>query len=412
MIVKRDRYLEKLKKKMWNRSVKVITGIRRCGKSVLLSNIFKEYLLSEGVPEDHIIFIDLDRRANRELRDPDALLKNIYGRMTGGEYYVMLDEVQLLDDFVSVLNELSDNENIDVYVTGSNSKFLSKDVVTEFRGRGDEIHMYPLTFSEFFQASDLDKYDAWREYCMYGGMPALIGMRTDEDKMEYLQKLIGETYLKDVIERNHLEKEELLDMIFSSLCSSIGSLTNPARTRSALRANGHPEVTAEIVSRYFRFLEDAFIFERSDRYDVKGKEYFSTPSKYYASDVGLRNARINFRQQELTHIMENVVYNELRARGYSVDVGIVIAREREGERLLQKTYEIDFVANKGSERLYIQSAFSIPGEEKREQETRPFRLTKDSFRKIIVTGDHTKPWYDEDGVLTINIIDFLLGERI
>lgn len=412
MIVKRDRYLEKLKHRMWNRNVKIITGVRRSGKSVLLSHIFKDYLLSEGVHEDHIIFIDLDRRTNREYRDPDVLLKYIYGSMTDEKYYVMLDEIQFLDDFVSVLNELSDNENIDVYVTGSNSKFLSKDVATEFRDRGDEIHIYPLTFSEFFQASDLNKYDAWDEYCMYGGMPALIEKKTDEEKTAYLQKLINETYLTDVIERNHIEKEDLLGRIFSSLCSSIGSLTNPDRTCASLKANGFSEVTNETVGKYFKYLEDAFIFEKSERYDVRGKQYFSTPYKYYASDVGLRNARINFRQQELTHIMENIVYIELRTKGYSVDVGVVRTRESEDGKSNLRTYEIDFVANKGSERLYIQSAFTIPGEEKREQEVRPFRLTKDSFRKIIVTADHTKPWYDEEGVLTTNIVDFLLRETI
>ncbi len=407
MVIRRDALLQRLIDRMDNGSVKIITGIRRCGKSYLLTHLFKGYLLSSGIDEEHIISMDLEKRTNKELRDPDNLIGYINERIRSGRYYIFLDEIQLVPDFEEVVNEINSYENTDVYITGSNSKFLSSDIITEFRGRGDEIRVRPLSFSEFYGFKGGDRQRTWDEYCMYGGMPALTERGSDEQKVSYLQGLVKEVYLRDVIERNSLKDTDLMDRIMCSLFSSIGSLTNPNRTCNFLRTNGFKDVDNETVSRYMSALEDAFIFERSDRYDIKGKEYLTTPSKYYSADIGLRNARLNFRQQEITHITENIVYNELRNRGFSVDVGVVRQRDKDGYKQL----EVDFVANKGNRRYYIQSAYSCHDEEERSQELRPFLKINDSFRKIIVTGDNTLPWIDDNGVLTINIIDFLLDEK-
>ena len=406
-MIRRDALLRKLIDRRDNSSVKIITGIRRCGKSYLLFHLFRDYLLSTGVDEEHIISVDLELRESRELRNPDRLIEFIKDKMHSGKYYIFLDEIQLVPDFEETVSEINHFENTDVYITGSNSKFLSSDVITEFRGRGDEIRVRPLSFSEFYGFRGGDKQSAWNEYSTYGGMPALTERNTDEQKTEYLQRLIKEVYLRGVVERNKLKNADLMDRIMCSLFSSIGSLTNPNRTCNYLIGNGYKDADNETVSKYMSMLEDAFIFEKCERFDIKGKEYLATPSKYYSADVGLRNARLNFRQLEFTHITENIIYNELRNRGFSVDVGIIRQRDKEGYRQL----EVDFVANKGNRRYYIQSAYSCYDEEKRSQELRPFLKINDSFRKIIVTADRTPPWIDENGVLTINVIDFLLDEK-
>ncbi len=407
MPIKRDLLLKKLIARRGNSSIKIITGVRRCGKSYLLSTLYREYLISEGVPEDHIIAIDLELRSNKLLRDPDVLINHIKGLIGNGTYYIFLDEIQLVEDFEEAVMDINALDDTDVYITGSNSRFLSTDIITEFRGRGDEIRVHPLSFSEFYLFNGGDRYDAWTEYCMYGGMPALTVRKSHEEKMEYLQRLIKEVYLRDVIDRNNLRDPDLMGRIILSMFSSVGSLTNPNKTANALKTAGFKDADNETVSKYMSMLEDAFIFEKSDRYDVRGKSYFSTPSKYYSADVGLRNAGLNFKQFELTHISENIIYNELRIRGFSVDVGIVPVRDKEGYRQL----EIDFVANKGNKRYYIQSALSCPDDEKRNQEIRPFLKVDDSFKKIVVTGDRCLPWTDENGILTINIVDFLLDQN-
>lgn len=406
-MIRRDALLRKLIDRRDNSSVKIITGIRRCGKSYLLFHLFRDYLLSTGVDEEHIISVDLELRESRELRNPDRLIKFIKDKMHSGKYYIFLDEIQLVPDFEETVSEINHFENTDVYITGSNSKFLSSDVITEFRGRGDEIRVRPLSFSEFYGFRGGDKQSAWNEFSTYGGMPALTERNTDEQKTEYLQRLIKEVYLRDVVEHNKLKNADLMDRIMCSLFSSVGSLTNPNRTCNYLIGNGYKDADNETVSKYMSMLEDAFIFEKCERFDIKGKEYLATPSKYYSADVGLRNARLNFRQLEFTHITENIIYNELRNRGFSVNVGIIRQRDKEGYRQL----EVDFVANKGNRRYYIQSAYSCYDEEKRSQILFPLLKIRDSFRKIIITADSTPPWIDENGVLTINMIDFLLDEK-
>ncbi|MDR1405238.1 MAG: ATP-binding protein [Candidatus Methanoplasma sp.] len=410
MEIKRDRYLNKLTSRELNGSVKVITGIRRCGKSYLLFHLFKDCLLGKGVPKDHIIEVALDDIKNKHLRDPGALYDFISRSVGDGQYYVFLDEIQYVDGFEDAVNGLRHIDNLDIYITGSNSKFLSKDVITEFRGRGDQVEVRPLSFSEFASAYPGDRESAWDAYRTYGGMPEIISKKTEEEKTQYLQKLMNEVYLRDIVERNRVELEDVLGLITDSLCSAVGSMTNPLRICNTLGTLGYKRADNETVSKYIGYLTDSFLFEKSRRYDIKGRKYFDTPSKYYAADAGLRNARLNFRQQEYTHIMENIVYNELRSRGFLVDIGVIETTAKKDGVSERKRLEIDFVANKGSKKYYIQSAYSIPDREKADQEIRPFLKVRDSFKKIVITGDRLLPQRDENGILTMNILDFLLNE--
>ena len=413
MDIKRDKYLNDLINRMHNGMIKVVTGIRRCGKSYLLFNIFKSYLLKQKVPASHIIMIELDQRKNKKYRDPDVILDYIESLIEeDGQYYIMLDEVQMLQEFEEVLNSLLHIRNADVYVTGSNSKFLSKDVITEFRGRGDEIHIYPLTFKEFMEAYDGDMYHGWAEYVVYGGLPLTVTMKTEEQKLSYLTNLFKETYLRDIIERYHIEKIQELEDLINILASSIGSLTNPPKLEATFKSVIQSTISLNTIRQYIEYLEDAFIINKANRYNVKGRKYIGTPLKYYFEDVGLRNARLGFRQVEETYLMENVIYNELRSRGYSVDVGMV---EKRGVNKDGKEYrsqlEIDFVANLGSKRYYIQSAFSMSTEEKRIQEKASLVNIKDSFKKIIIVKDIVNVTRDEAGITTMSIYDFLLKEN-
>lgn len=413
MDIKRDKYLSDLINRMNNGMIKVVTGIRRCGKSYLIFTIFKNYLKEQGVDEAHIVTIELDQRKDKKYRDPDVILEYIESRIIDDEqYYILLDEVQLLNEFEEVLNSLLHIKNVDIYVTGSNSKFLSKDVITEFRGRGDEIHIYPLTFKEFMQAYEGDIYRGWAEYVVYGGLPLTVTMKTEEQKINYLTKLFEETYLKDIIERHHIEKSQELEDLVNVLASAIGSLTNVPKIEDTFRSVIQSKISANTIRQYIEYLEDAFVINKANRYNVKGRKYIGTPLKYYFEDVGLRNARLGFRQIEETHIMENVIYNELRSRGYSVDVGVVEKRGRNEEGKEERTYlEIDFIANLGSKRYYIQSAFSMPTEEKRIQEKASLINIGDSFKKIIIVKDVVNVTRDEDGITTMSIYDFLLKEN-
>ena len=413
MDIKRDKYLNDLINRMHNGMIKVVTGIRRCGKSYLLFTIFKKYLLQQGVSESHIIAIELDQRKNKKYRDPDTILDYIESLIEDDEqYYIMLDEVQMLQEFEEVLNSLLHIRNADIYVTGSNSKFLSKDVITEFRGRGDEIHIYPLTFKEFMEAYDGDMYHGWAEYIVYGGLPLTVTMKTEEQKINYLTNLFKETYLKDIIERHHIEKTQELEDLVNILASAIGSLTNPPKIEATFKSAIQSTISLNTIRQYIEYLEDAFIINKANRYNVKGRKYIGTPLKYYFEDVGLRNARLGFRQVEETHLMENIIYNELRSRGYSVDVGVVEKRGTdENGKEYKNQLEIDFVANLGSKRYYIQSAFSMPTEEKRIQEKASLVNINDSFKKIIVVKDVINVTRDEDGITTMSIYDFLLKEN-
>ena len=413
MDIKRDKYLNDLVNRMHNGMIKVVTGIRRCGKSYLLFNIFKNYLLEQGVPTSHIIMIELEQSKNKKYRDPDTILDYIESLIEDEEqYYVMLDEVQMLQEFEEVLNSLLHIRNADIYVTGSNSKFLSKDVITEFRGRGDEIHIYPLTFREFMEAYDGDMYRGWAEYVVYGGLPLTVTMKTEEQKINYLTNLFKETYLKDIIERHHIEKKQELEDLVNILASAIGSLTNPPKIEATFKSAIQSTISLNTIRQYIEHLEDAFIINKANRYNVKGRKYIGTPLKYYFEDVGLRNARLGFRQVEETHLMENIIYNELRSRGYSVDVGVVEKRGTdENGKEYKNQLEIDFVANLGSKRYYIQSAFSMPTEEKRIQEKASLVNVHDSFKKIIVVKDVVNVTRDEDGITTMSIYDFLLKEN-
>ena len=413
MEIRRDIYLKKLINRMHNGMIKVITGIRRSGKSYLLFTIFKDYLLSEGVDEDHIISIELDRLENKKYRNPYVILEKIRSQLIDSEdYYIFLDEVQLLDQFEDVLNSLLHIKNVDVYVTGSNSKFLSKDIITEFRGRGDEVHVYPVSFREYMTVFNGDKYEGWSSYVRFGGLPLTVTMNSDEQRVEYLTRLFEETYIKDIIERNHIEKKQELNDLINVLASGIGSLTNPSKIVATFDSVIQSDISLNTVRSYIEYLEDAFIISEANRYDVKGRKYIGTPLKYYFEDVGLRNARLGFRQVEETHLMENIIYNELRVRGFSVDVGVVMKRKRTKAGVQEKKQlEIDFIANQGSRRYYIQSAFSIPDEEKREQEKASLINVGDSFKKIIIVKDVVKPWHDDDGILTISLYDFLLDEK-
>ena len=413
MDIKRDKYLNDLINRMHNGMIKVVTGIRRCGKSYLLFNIFKNYLLEHGVASSHIITIELDQRKNKKYRDPDTILDYIESLIEDDEqYYIMLDEVQMLQEFEEVLNSLLHIRNADIYVTGSNSKFLSKDVITEFRGRGDEIHIYPLTFKEFMEAYDGDMYRGWAEYVVYGGLPLTVTMKTEEQKISYLTNLFKETYLKDIIERHHIEKTQELEDLINILASAIGSLTNPPKIEATFKSSIQSTISLNTIRQYIEHLEDAFIINKANRYNVKGRKYIGTPLKYYFEDVGLRNARLGFRQVEETHLMENIIYNELRSRGYTVDVGVVEKRGTdENGKEYKNQLEIDFVANLGSKRYYIQSAFSMPTEEKRIQEKASLVNVNDSFKKIIVVKDVVNVTRDEDGITTMSIYDFLLKEN-
>ncbi len=413
MNIKRDKYLNDLVNRMHNGMIKVVTGIRRCGKSYLIFMIFRNYLLEQGVDENHIISIELDQRKDKKYRNPDIILDYIESRIVDEEqYYVLLDEVQLLEEFEEVLNSLLHIKNVDVYVTGSNSKFLSKDVITEFRGRGDEIHIYPLTFKEFMQVYEGDIYHGWAEYVIYGGLPLTVTMKTEEQKINYLTKLFEETYLIDIIERHRIDKIQELEDLVNILASAIGSLTNVPKIEATFRSVVQSNISGNTIRQYIEYLEDAFVINKANRYNVKGRKYIGTPLKYYFEDVGLRNARLGFRQIEETHIMENIVYNELRSRGYSVDVGVVEKRGVNSEGKMERTYlEIDFIANLGSKRYYIQSAFSMPTEEKRLQEKASLVNVNDSFKKIILVKDVMNVTRDEDGITTMSIYDFLLKEN-
>ena len=413
MDIKRDKYLNDLINRMHNGMIKVVTGIRRCGKSYLLFNIFKKYLLEQGIDGSHIITIELDKRSNKKYRDPDVILEYIESIIIDAEqYYIMLDEVQMLNEFEEVLNSLLHISNADIYVTGSNSKFLSKDVITEFRGRGDEIHIYPLTFKEFMEAYDGDMYHGWAEYVIYGGLPLTVTMKTEEQKIKYLTNLFAETYLNDIIERHNIEKTQELEDLINILASAMGSLTNTPKIQATFKSTIQSSISQNTIRQYIEYLEDAFLINKANRYNVKGRKYIGSPVKYYFEDVGLRNARLGFRQVEETHLMENVIYNELRSRGYSVDVGVVEKRTTdETGKSVRKQLEIDFVANLGSKRYYIQSAFSIPTEEKRLQEKASLVNVNDSFKKIIIVKDVVNVTRDEDGITTMSIYDFLLKEN-
>ena len=413
MYIKRDKYLNDIINRMHNGMIKVITGIRRSGKSYLVFNIFNDYLKSEGVAEDHIIKIELDDRKNKKYRNPDVILDYIESLITDDkDYYILLDEVQLLDDFEEVLNSLLHISNADIYVTGSNSKFLSKDIITEFRGRGDEIHVFPLTFKEFMQVYEGDVYHGWAEYVLYGGLPLTVSMKTDEQKVTYLQNLFQETYIKDITERHNIEKINELNDLINVLASAVGSLNNPSKIEATFKSQLQSDISLNTIKNYIEYIEDAFLVSEANRYDVKGRKYIGTPLKYYFEDVGLRNARLGFRQVEETHLMENVVFNELKARGYQVDVGVVPIRRltKEGKRE-RVQLEIDFIATLGSKKYYLQSAFSLPDEDKVKQEKAPLLNVHDSFKKIIIVKDITKPQRDENGIVTINLYDFLLNEN-
>ncbi len=413
MIIKRDKYLNDLMIRMGNGMIKVVTGIRRSGKSYLLFTIFKNYLLEQGIPESHIITIELDQRENKKYRDPDTIYEYIKSLIVDDNpYYILLDEVQMIKDFEEILNSLLHIQNADVYVTGSNSKFLSKDIITEFRGRGDEIHIYPLTYKEFMQAYNGDKYEGWNEYMVYGGLPLVATMQSDEQKAKYLTSLFTETYLVDIVDRYRIDKKVELEDLVNILASSIGSLTNLTKIEATFKSVIHSDISTNTIKQYIEYLEDAFIVSKANRYDVKGRKYIGTPVKYYFEDIGLRNAQLNFRQIEETHVMENIIYNELRARGYSVDVGVVEERTRNVEgKQTRKQLEIDFVCNKASKRYYIQSAYAIPDEAKMEQELRSLFSTGDFFKRIIITKNTPKPYYNDKGVLFMNIYDFLLDEN-
>lgn len=412
MIIKRDRYLTALINRMHNGLVKVVTGIRRSGKSFLIFNLFQSYLKENGVDGGHIIALELDDRRNREYRDPDALLRYIDSRMTdGGEYYILLDEVQEAEHFEEVLNSLLHLPNADVYVTGSNSKFLSKDVVTEFRGRGDEVHIFPLSFQEFMQVFPGDVYHGWADYITYGGLPYVAAVKTEEQKTRYLTNLFSEVYIRDVVERYRIEKTQELNDLIDVLASSIGALTNPAKLEATFKSVMKSSLTAYTVRQYIERLEEAFIISAARRYDVKGRKYIGSPMKYYFEDHGLRNARLGFRQVEEPHLMENVIYNELRLRGYLVDVGVVDERRKTNGVSERKRYEIDFVANQGSKRYYIQSALAMPDADKEAREKYSLRAVGDSFKKIVVVKDVVNVRRDETGVTTVNLYDFLLNEN-
>lgn len=412
MEIKRDLYLNKLISKKHNGLIKVVTGIRRCGKSYLLFELFKNHLLSEGTDQQHIIEIAFDSFENKHLRDPNILYPHLKEQIRDdGEYYVLLDEVQLLDEFEAILNSLIRMKNVDVYVTGSNARFLSKDVITEFRGRGDEVHMHPLSFAEFMSVYPGTKEDGWKEYMIYGGLPLVLSFQTPEEKIAFLKSLFEETYISDIVGRHRIRNRSELEELLNILSSAIGSLTNPTKLSVTFKSTKQKTISKTTIKNYIDYLCDSFLIDSAVRYDIKGKKYIDTPVKYYFADMGLRNARLNFRQLEETHTMENIIFNELKIRGYNVDVGVVtINGVNEKGHGVRKQLEIDFVCNKGSKRCYIQSAYAIPDQAKMEQEQRSLMLTGDGFKKIIITKDAPAPHYNEDGVLVMGIYDFLLDE--
>ena len=411
MIVNRYRYIEQLSRSKNNGLIKIITGLRRSGKSFLLKKLFHQHLLDEGVREDHILVIDMESRKNREFKNPDYLLDWVEKMMIDYEtYYIIIDEVQEVEDFVEVLSSLSVTEGADVYVTGSNSRFLSSDLVTEFRGRGDEIHVWPLSFKEFMTVYDGSKEDGWAEYRLYGGLPQLLTQVGDEKKADFLRRLYRTVYLRDIYERNNIELRPEFEELSKTVASSIGAPVNALNIANTFKSVSNVQsITDKTVSAYLEYMQDAFLIEKSERFDIKGRKYIGSLSKYYYQDVGLRNAILSFRQSEPTHIMENVIYNEMRMRGWLVDVGNVYHRVRNTEGKQQRvTLEVDFVCNKGSERIYIQSAWRMPDAEKMEQEKRSLRLVDDSFRKLLIVGEHTKQLSDENGIQIMSIYDFLL----
>lgn len=413
MEIKRDYYLNKLITKKHNGLIKVITGIRRCGKSYLLFTLFKNHLTESGVADDHIIEIPFDSFENKKYRDPEILYPYVKEQIADdGMYYILLDEVQLLGEFESVLNGFMRMKNVDVYVTGSNARFLSKDIITEFRGRGDELHIQPLSFAEFMSVYDGNKYDGWNEYVLYGGLPPVVLLRTAEQKIELLKSLFQETYINDIISRHSVKHRDEFEELINILASAIGSLTNPKKLTDTFKSKKNKVISSNTIKNYLDYLCDAYVVSRATRYDIKGKKYIDTPQKYYFSDVGIRNACINFRQLEENHTMENVIYNELIARNFNVDVGIITATGKDNDgKSVRKQLEVDFVCNKGSKRYYIQSAFSIPDREKMEQESNSLLRIDDSFKKIIVVKDLPAPTYTEDGILVISVYDFLLNSN-
>lgn len=428
MEIKRDSYLQQLISYRFDGLVKVITGIRRCGKSYLLMNLYKDYLMRSGVKEEQIIVIQLDLAKDIRYRNPLELSAHVRSMVEGKseEFYLFVDEIQMSDKvanpyspsgekitFYDALNDLRSLSNLDVYVTGSNSRMLSSDILTEFRGRSDEIRVHPLSFSEYYSAVGGDKNEAFDEYAFYGGMPLILSRPNDAAKMNYLKSLFDEVYLKDIVERKRIERPDVLEQILDLLCSSIGSLSNPNKIANTLRARQNYVGSPNTIRSYIGHLEDAFLFSESKRYDIKGKAYFDSPNKYYCEDIGLRNARIGFRQQEMTHIMENIIYNELRCRQFSVDVGVVYGRAVSAKgQSVRVPGEIDFVVTAGGKKTYIQSAYAMPSDEKAGTELRPFSLTGDSFPKIMVRKDIGKRWYDDKGILNINLIDFLLDKNL
>lgn len=427
MGIRRDFYLDKLIKRKGNGLIKVITGIRRCGKSYLLNTIFYQHLLDSGVRTDHIIRFAFDSaddlqligesplQIEKEKRgvDPEKFMHYLSAKLVDDEqYYLLLDEVQLMDCFEAVLNGYLRKSNLDVFVTGSNAKFLSKDIITEFAGRGDEVHMYPLSFAEFMSVYDRDKYTGLAEYMLYGGIPLVVLRDNAQEKASALKNLFSEIYLRDIFKRYRIRNVGEIDELLNILSSAIGSLTNPEKLKNTFKSIKKSKITANTINKYIGYFEDSFLIQSAQRYDIRGKAYIETPKKYYFTDLGLRNARINFRQFEQTHSMENVIYNELCMRGYNVDVGVVqIAEKNSDGKVARKQLEVDFVCNLGSSRLYIQSAYSMPDEEKQKQEIRPFKNIDDSFKKIIVTKDIVLPYYDENGVLIVSIYDFLLDPQ-
>lgn len=412
MEIKRDSYLRKLIDRQHNGLVKVITGIRRCGKSYLLFELFYNYLKEQGIDDSHIIKLALDDRKNKKYRNPDVLCDYVHEQIIDDkQYYILLDEVQFVDEFEDVLNSFLHIKNADTYVTGSNAKFLSKDIITEFRGRGDEIHVSPLSFKEFYSVYDGSKEEAWKQYCLYGGLPKVLEYKTDEDKVAYLKNIFEETYLTDIKERHIIRNDAELNELLDILSSSIGSLTNPKKLSDTFKSVKQVSIHADTLNRYLEHLVDSYLIAQSKRYDIKGKKYINTPSKYYFTDMGLRNARLNFRQFEETHIMENVIYNELQIMGFNVDVGVVEYRKDVDGKSVRVQAEVDFVCNKADKRYYIQSAFSIPDREKMLQEQNSLTRINDSFKKIIIVKDAIKTHYNEDGVLILNLFDFLLEEN-
>lgn len=414
MEIKRNIYLNKLISKKHNGLIKVVTGIRHCGKSYLLFNLFKKHLLAEGVDTRHIIEIAFDSFENKKFRDPEVLYPYMKEQIQDEDmYYVLLDEVQLLDEFEAVLNSLIRMKNVDIYVTGGNAHFLSKDVITEFRGRGDEVHMYPLSFAEFMSVYSETKENGWREYVVYGGLPLVLNFKAPEEKITFLKALFEETYISDIVDRHKIRNRAELEELLNILSSAIGSLTNPTKLSATFKSMKQKSISAGTIKNYIDYLCDSFLIDSAMRYDIKGKKYIDTPIKYYFTDMGLRNARLNFRQLEETHAMENVIFNELKLRGFNVDVGVIeINSTNEKGNRVRKQLEIDFVCNKGSRRYYIQSAYAMPDQAKMEQEQRSLMLTGDAFKKIIITKDSPGPYYNEDGVLVMNIFDFLLNENM